>query len=967
MSKGGRVRAIALILTVLTGFTGLVYEVAWQKILATLLGSHSEATAAVLALFLGGLALGYAVFGALSRRGLRVSGRPVSLLIVYGAVEAAIGVYAFLFPLLFRGVQALSFSIPHGSGGAGFVLDVALSALLIGPPSVLMGATIPLLTQALARSLPEATRLHAVVYACNTAGAFAGALAAGFWLVPSLGLVGVLWAMGTLNVCAGAAFAGLGWRAAAASPVAPVSGPTRAPEGFAKLAAVAGLVGFAMMTVQTVLIRVGGLALGPSQFTFSMVVAVFVLCIALGSFIVSALPRIPERALAFDLWGLVAFLACLHLGLDQAPHWAHALRSLFVSQPEGLLPFHAASFLGALAAIGPAVVLSGAALPLLFHHLRRETGDLGLVAGRLYSWNTVGSLCGALLGGYALLFWLDLDQIFALAVALLASAAVVVSFRTPRFGRLGAPAASVAAALVVVAVLPSWSPDRLSSGLFRERSALQGSFDGPDALLAARRPRREVVYYVDDPVASVAVHEYQGAGGVDRGIVTNGKPDSLVRGEYVTTGLIGIIPALLARKAERTFVIGYGTGVTAAELARLDSMREVRVAEISPGVIQAAPLFDFANGEASHNPRIQLVRGDAYRALQRAEGKFDVIASEPSNPWVTGVEMLFSREFLEAARTRLNPGGTFGQWFHLYGTDAETVALVMRTYASVFDHVSVWYTLSDDILLVGVMDPESALDVDRIARRATRPDFAAALRRCGIAGVPELLAHELMPLGVLNAAPHPGTLHTLLHPRLSNVAARAFFSGGDGSLPPTASLETARVGDRNSLLRRYASRNGGSLGDGDRARVVEQTCQQLPDACLTLLASWAHDDPDSPERRRIEAAIRRHPVYSQRTPLELVVPLSRLYGTAAGETGTDALGAAQRATEQFVTYYHHAAPFSRLALSDLWQRCQAEPALRPRCEADRAIAERLLGDLETGLGTEGSSRPYAARGGRRSR
>ncbi len=184
-------RWVALLLTGVTGFSGLVYEVAWQKVLATLLGSHSEATAAVLGLFLGGLALGYAGFGRLSRR--RVAGAgPPRLLALYGGVEAGIGLWALLFPGLFRAVQALSLALPATSSGLGFVLDIVLSALLIGPPSVLMGATIPLLTQALARSLADATRLHASVYACNTVGAFAGALAAGFWLVPALGLQGVL-------------------------------------------------------------------------------------------------------------------------------------------------------------------------------------------------------------------------------------------------------------------------------------------------------------------------------------------------------------------------------------------------------------------------------------------------------------------------------------------------------------------------------------------------------------------------------------------------------------------------------------------------------------------------------------------------------------------------------------------------------------------------------------------------------
>jgi spermidine synthase len=177
------IRQTALLLTVLTGFTGLVYEVTWQKYLATLLGSHSEATAAVLALFLGGLALGYALFGR--------------------ATEMAIGVYALLFPALFDAAQAVSFRLPFG-GGAGFAFDVALSALLILPPAILMGGTIPMLTQALARSLDDATGTHALVYGFNTAGAFAGALAAGFWIVPSLGLAGALVAMAVVNLAAGA-------------------------------------------------------------------------------------------------------------------------------------------------------------------------------------------------------------------------------------------------------------------------------------------------------------------------------------------------------------------------------------------------------------------------------------------------------------------------------------------------------------------------------------------------------------------------------------------------------------------------------------------------------------------------------------------------------------------------------------------------------------------------------------------
>jgi len=314
-------RALALLLTSFTGFSGLVYEVAWQKYLATLLGSHSEATAAVLGIFLGSLAAGYAIFGKVTRRLVSAgerAGRSPRLLLLYGAVEAAIGAYAFAFPELFRGAQWLSVRLPAANDAMGFALDLGLSALLIAPPTVLMGGTIPILTQALARDLEDATRFHAFVYAFNTAGAFLGALAAGFWLVPWLGLVGVMRAMATVNLAAGAIFALGGRSERPGLAAAPAGGaPT---EGFAALATVALLGGFATMALQTVLIRLGGLALGASQFTFSTVVAVFVLCIALGSFAVSALRRIPSAAVVVAQVLLVALMGALYFVLPQATY-----------------------------------------------------------------------------------------------------------------------------------------------------------------------------------------------------------------------------------------------------------------------------------------------------------------------------------------------------------------------------------------------------------------------------------------------------------------------------------------------------------------------------------------------------------------------------------------------------------------------------------------------------------------------
>ena len=872
------------------------------------------------------------------------------MLAVYGFLEIGIGVYALLFPLLFRGIQAVSLLVPHGAGGLGFAFDVVLSALLIGPPSVLMGGTIPMLTQALTRSLGDATRIHAMVYACNTAGAFAGALAAGFWLVPSLGLVGVLVAMGCVNLAAGAVFAALGWprrEPVAAGAPAPSTPRVR---GFASFAGVALLIGFAMMVVQTVLIRMGALAFGSSPFTFSMIVAVFVLCIALGSFAVSALPRIPRWLIVADLWALVGMLLLLYLPLDDAPYWAHVLRSLFRDQTAAFYPYFTAAFLAVLLAIGPAVTLSGATLPLIFHELRREVSELGDVAGRLYSWNTVGSFLGALIGGYALLFWLDLHQIYRVAVLAVVAAATIVSVRVLAVGRTTAVAVLLVPAVLLTTALPGWDPERLASGLFRTRAPKPATYDGPDAFYADFWiDGSKVAFYDDDPAASVAVLEGPpGSNGqpLYRSILSNGKSDGSVFGDYITMAMAALLPALIADKAERAFVIGYGTGVTVGEFASLDSAREVVVAEISPGVVRAAPLFDYANRDSSSNPKVQLVVRDAYRALLRSEGTFDVIVSEPSNPWVAGVEMLFSTEFLEAARDHLSPGGVYAQWFHAYETDSETISMVFRTYARVFDHVAVWYTLGPDLILLGIRDPDLALDLRRMARRMARPDFKAAFARSGIESFAGLLAHELLPLGVIHAAGLEGPPHTLLRPRLNDAAARAFFVGQIGHLPSTAGQSPARAGARNSLVGRLALARGGVQGEGVRARIVGETCVHRPLECAAQLAHWRHEVPMSPARRRLIAEIRANPSLASHDVIDRVPELARLYAPVPIHlTPARALRLAPRATELFVRHYSHAAPFSRQTLLDLWRRCAVNPAHREACATGRADAERQLGDL----------------------
>ncbi len=937
------VRLAALLLTALTGFSGLVYEVVWQRYLSTLLGSHSEATAAVLGIFLGGLAAGYSLFGVVTRRRVAAAAladRPPQMLRAYGFVEAGIGLFALAFPWLFRGALVASSRLALGVGPSGFAVDVLLTALLIGPPTILMGGTIPMLSQALASTLADATRLHALVYAFNTTGAFVGALTAGFFLVPWFGLDAVVCAMGAINLIAGISFVLLerGDRSPAGFATTPESSRTVA--GFYWFGAAALLAGFAMMSIQTVLIRLGALALGSSQFTFSMVVAVFVLCIALGSSAVSLFRRIPTGTVVVAQGLLAVLLLALYPSLEDLPFFAHRVRVLFQIHTHAFYPYHAMLFALLLVLLAVPVALSGALLPLLFHELRREMGQLGAVAGRLYAWNTVGSLLGALTGGYLLLFWLDLHHVYRIAAVSIAAGAVLLGVRLLSFPGAATCGVGFVLAGLVASQLSPWNARRLTSGLFRERNEAAEEANGPDAFFKGFHPSWRLIHFDDDPTSTVSVVEFAtdiSSTGFGRAIFTNGKPDSSVPRELRTVVSLALLPCVLAERCERAFVVGLGTGVTAGELTTLEGMNEVVAAEISSGVIDALPLFEFANHALARSSKLEIRRSDAYRALMRDDSHYDVIVSEPSNPWVTGVENLYSVEFLSAAKQRLSPGGVYAQWLQSYEISPETFQIALRTFSSVFDHVSVWFAQDLDLILVGSNgDPAGLLDVARIERRATLDSYAVALRRAGYGSVPELLARELLPLEVARAGVSDGPLQSLFKPILNHAATRDFFVNAEVTLRVSPERNESALATDNSLLRRWVELRGGRVGEAEFGRLVNDLCGEQPRDCLTFVAWWAHRHPDSEAVARWMAG---NPASEDE-----IVRIRLLFGD--GELPAKLEPAVVRdLARAYEEHFHPAAPFRRSVLDTALRRC--EDGGDGSCASTRETVEEAFGPLST--------------------
>jgi hypothetical protein len=365
----------------------------------------------------------------------------------------------------------------------------------------------------------------------------------------------------------------------------------------------------------------------------------------------------------------------------------------------------------------------------------------------------------------------------------------------------------------------------------------------------------------------------------------------------------------------------------------------VSVAEISHGVIEAAPLFDEGNLRASRNPKVSIRRGDAYRTLLQSREVYDVIISEPSNPWVVGVEMLYSREFLEAARDRLTPGGVYAQWFHVYESDPEVVELVLRTYASVFPNISVWYTLASDMLLLGFNQVDRALDVEALEERFARSDFAAGFERVGIESFAQLAAHELLPLGTVQAVERPGEIHTLRHPLLSYRAARAFFRGRMGTLAPHQSRAQERVALQNSLLRKHARGKSPLPEELVEAAAFESCRFHRNEHCGTFFALWSLLYPQSPTLKGALSASRKKGDEASRylNSQSLAALKSLLGGPESGLKRTYSAAEAENLTGRFRRHYHHVVPFSRNRLDEIWNRCRGADCERRRIRAEAEI------------------------------
>jgi spermidine synthase len=775
MNPAGRRAFIALY--AISGGAGLVYEVAWTRLLTLQLGHTVAAASTVHAADMGGLALGAWIGGQ------RIPAREAraTALRIYATLEITVAFAAVLLPAALHAfVPTLAWAYADGTAPLRFnTTRIAISLFLVGIPAAAMGATFPMATSAAAAAPADAARL----YAANTVGAAVGALAAGFWLLPALGLRGTTWIGVSLNVTAAAGAMILSARfssdAATATPSHDVSTPTRttkvgrprppvqeAPKPIGLAATAAAISGFSALVYEVAWTRLIALVIGPTTYAFATMVASFITGLAAGASLGTRIARRTEHA---ERW----LTYCLAAGATAAvlASWYTATEmplSVAARVSDPAADFSSVVWQQAFGVgfvLLPVTLALGAAFPLA---LQVGTTKGGVVrdAALVYTANTVGAIVGALSAGFALIPALGLrNSIRASAMMSVAGSVSVllVSNRASRGSlfKAGALTASAATmlALGVVWAAPGWDPALLASGAYKYAPYLAGT----DLAVVLRAGRLQ--YYKEGATGTVSVRDLTGT----RSLAIDGKVDASNSGDMLTQRLLGLLPVLVHGHAQDVAIVGLGSGVTAGTTLSVDSVKRVDVIEISPEVVEASRYFEKQNGNLLKRPEVRVIVGDGRSHLQLTPRQYDVLVSEPSNPWMAGVASLFTREFFEAARNRLKPDGVICQWAHTYDIQPEDLKSIVRTFASVFPEGSMWLVGPGDLLLIGVKSGKLSTRLEAVGVGSRAAAVQAALADVG--------------------APGPDTAFALL----------SLFAGGPADLDRFADAAPIQTDDRTAL------------------------------------------------------------------------------------------------------------------------------------------------------------------------
>ncbi|MFT7621602.1 MAG: spermidine synthase, partial [Myxococcota bacterium] len=729
-------KALVPLLLLLSGATGLTYEVVLARYLTLHLGSSGASQAITLAVFLGGFSAGALLAGAFARTGLKRLGGGRSAartaLVAYGLLEAFIAVWAI-------GVHPMAEALFGMVGPSGLGTKLALAAVLVMPLTTAMGATLPLLAVgARFGSQRDAVDTVSKFYWVNALGGVLGTLFAGFVLIEATGLIDSVRVCACINLLIAVAALAVADRvkesesAPQAKPTKHVSSTRRVPLAAVVLAA--GLTGFVTLMSEVVWTRIYSLAMGATVYAFSLMLAAVIAGISIGSALAARSirrGRAPDRVFAFCQLGAAASALFLLWRLDAIPVDLLHIRVRLATTPEAY-PVWLAAAGGLIGAhLLPAAICLGASFPALLAIISDGGTDTDRGTAWILSANTAGNLLGALAGGFVVMPLLGIGNALMAAAATSLLVGLLVAGRPRK--RLGLGFGIVGLAIVGTLAFPP-QLTLIFQGLFHHAPPPADTIEvGVD-----RMRKTQFLFHRDGKDTTISVEKL--AGGL--AMRNNGKPDGGSLDLSTQTGL-GHAGFLLTPAAKEVLVIGLGTGQSAAAAA-LHGARVVS-AEISAEVVEAAAWFNDYTDNMLTTGAVEVVVGDGRDILrQYPSGSLDIIVSQPPNMWVAGVGDLLTVEHFEVARDRLSEAGTLVQWVQLYETTDDIFRPVICTLHSVMANIHIVRVSASDVLLLA-RKTDRVVDLEAAAAHFATVDLSRLAM--GDPGVPvdfdELIALEI--------------------------------------------------------------------------------------------------------------------------------------------------------------------------------------------------------------------------------
>lgn len=760
----------------LSGISGLIYEVLWAKYLSLIFGNTTYAHTLVLSTFMGGLALGSFLLG-------KLSDRSKDRLAFYMWVQICIALFCILTPNLFAfsknfylaAAKNLSLN-PTGIIITKFIIGI----LIILPPTILMGGTLPILSKFMTQSFSERGKTIAYLYYINSLGAVLGTLLAGFYLIYFFGLETTVTIAAVINLAAGVLVYILrgNKEECVTQETADSNEEGIYPEKIIAFSLFAiFLSGFVAMLYEIAWIRMLSIILGSSTYSFSLMLAAFISGITIGSFLISRL--MPKDTQTFLYFGFCEIFIAVSLILtipfyEKLPFLFFKLSGIFSRKPETFLFYVSIKFFISFLVMLPPTIFLGMTLPLVSKIVSDRLESLGEKVGGVFGYNMIGNILGALISGLVLIPFLGLKLALEFGVIINLALGITVLLMDKMRLVKHKMAFICICCLVFLGYkvfIPDWNKAYFTTEVFRYRQIPknEAGFSGFSRMVKDR----DILFYKDGLDATVSVVKFNEN---SLSLFVNGKSDASTYGDMPTQILLAQVPLLLKPQAKDVLVVGLGSGVTCGS-ALLHPLDNLDVVEISSTVVQANSYFSRFNYNPLQNKRLHLFVEDAKTFLQRMDKKYDVIISEPSNPWMTGIGSLFSKEFFNECIRHLNESGLMVQWVQTYEMDDETFKIIVRTFSSVFPEINIWkITGTQDILLLGSKQ-KITLQIDESEKRINQKSIKEDLARIKLYDLFTLLSLQLASdENIRNHVGDKGILNSDYRPVLDYRAPLALYT-----------------------------------------------------------------------------------------------------------------------------------------------------------------------------------------------